>query len=139
MAPVVPGPWGWTRPRSPCGPGALQYIVRAVPATDPPPRKLAIQTLIAEPLVCARVRVLEPDVFLGTIPGVRTVAATDPHKLGNALPDESRIFIRQRNILLDGPQLEGPGRADPRLGIPHRVRVRRRPPTTSPRSPRTAS
>lgn len=84
---------------------ALQYLVRSV-RSDAPPRKVAIQTLIAEPMVCARVRVLEPDLFLGTIPGVRTVAATDPNRLGQTLPDEARIFVRQRNILLRGPQLE---------------------------------
>ncbi len=79
--------------------GALQFIVRSV-KSEAPPRKLAIQTLIAEPLVCARVRVVEPDVFLGTIPGVRTIAATDPKALGGIRLDEARIFVRQRNILL---------------------------------------
>ena len=68
--------------------GATQYIVRAS-RSDAPPRAVAIQTLIAEPLVCARVRVLEPDLFLGTIPGVRTVAATDPTKLA-ATPSRER-------------------------------------------------
>ncbi len=85
---------------------ALQYIVRSVRSTVPP-RKIAIQTLIAEPLVCARVRVLEPDRFLGTLPGIRTVASTDPNHLGHSLPDEAKIFVRQRNIILAGAHLDG--------------------------------
>lgn len=85
---------------------ALQYVVRSVKAEEPP-AKLAVQTLIAEPLVCARVRVLEPDLFLGTIPGVRTAAATDPAALGRALPGERTVFVRQRNVILDGEHLEG--------------------------------
>jgi len=89
--------------------GALQYIVRSrrVEPFTPAPRKLAIQTLIAEPLVCARVRVLEPDVFLGTIPGVRTIAATDPHHLGQTLSDEETVFVRQRSVIVDGEPLQG--------------------------------
>ncbi|MDB5350644.1 MAG: putative glycosyl transferase [Planctomycetota bacterium] len=85
---------------------ALQYIVRAVRASEPP-EKLAIQTLIAEPLVCARVRVLEPDRFLGTIPGVRTIAATDANMLGQALADEAKVFVRQRNIIIADAHLAG--------------------------------
>ena len=85
---------------------ALQYIVRSVKAVEPP-RKLAIQTLIGEPMVCARVRVMEPDRFLGTLPGVRTIASTDAKQLGQVLPDEARVFIRQRNILLEDIHLEG--------------------------------
>lgn len=85
---------------------AMQYIVRAV-KSPVPPRKLAIQTLIAEPLVCARVRVLEPDLLLGTIPGVRTIAATDPKLLGGLLDGEESVFIRQRNVIPDGEPLRG--------------------------------
>lgn len=85
---------------------ALQYVVRAAKAATPA-RRMAIQTLIAEPLVCARVRVLEPDIFLGTIPGVRTVAATDPNHLGATLPGEETVFIRQRNVILEGESLIG--------------------------------
>lgn len=85
---------------------ALQYVVRASKAAAPA-RRMAIKTLIAEPLVCARVRVLEPDLFLGTIPGVRTVATTDPNHLGATLPGEETVFIRQRNVILDGESLTG--------------------------------
>ncbi len=79
---------------------AVQYVVRSVKSSEPP-RPIAIQTLIGEPLVCARVRVMEPDRFLGTIPGVRTIAATDASLLGQVLPEEQKVFIRQRNILDD--------------------------------------
>ena len=85
---------------------ALQYVVRAASAASPP-RRMAIKTLIAEPLVCARVRVLEPDLFLGTIPGVRTVAATDANHLNHTLSGEETVLIRQRNVILDGEPLAG--------------------------------
>ena len=85
---------------------ALQYVVRSVKAPEPP-RKVLVQTLIGEPMVCARVRVIEPDAALGTIPGVRVVASTEAPLLGHALPDEAKILVRQRNILLERDHLEG--------------------------------
>ncbi len=84
--------------------GALQFIVRSA-RVEAVPRKIAVQTLIAEPLVCARVRVIEPDQFLGTIPGIRTIASTNHQALGGVQVDESKIFVRQRNVLLEGPSL----------------------------------
>ena len=83
---------------------ALQFIVRSA-RLEAGPRKLLVQTLIAEPLVCARVRVVEPDQFLGRIPGVRTIAAMSQQALGGVQPGEAKIFIRQRNVLLEGPSL----------------------------------
>jgi SAM-dependent methyltransferase len=83
-----------------------QYIARALKCPAAPPRRLLIQTSIAEPLVCARVRVHEPDAFLATIPVVRTVASTGALDLQEALPGERRVVIRQRNLLLYPDHLE---------------------------------
>jgi precorrin-6B methylase 2 len=84
----------------------VQYIARALKSPATPPRRLLIQTSIAEPLVCARVRVHEPDAFLGTIPGVRTVASVGALDLQEALPGERRVVIHQRNLLLYPDHLE---------------------------------
>ena len=68
MAPVARRPAGSTRsPSTSARRRCNTSSARARAAT--PARRIAIKTLIAEPLVCARVRVLEPDVFLGTDPG----------------------------------------------------------------------
>jgi 2-polyprenyl-3-methyl-5-hydroxy-6-metoxy-1,4-benzoquinol methylase len=77
---------------------ALQYIIRAVKAQTPPPRVL-IQTVIGTPQVCDHARVLLPDRFLGTIPGVRTVSGEQATTINVAKPQEEKIFIWQRRIL----------------------------------------
>lgn len=78
--------------------GALQYVVRAskLPAS---PRRLLIQTIIMAPTGCDRVRVLEPDRFSATIPGVRTLSAVKTADINAALPQEEKVFIWQRTIL----------------------------------------
>ncbi|MFO0515117.1 MAG: methyltransferase domain-containing protein [bacterium] len=78
--------------------GAVQYVVRALKSTQPP-RPLLIQTMIMAPLACDRVRVLEPDQFSATIPGVRTVSSVKSADLGIARPEEEKIFIWQRGSL----------------------------------------
>jgi glycosyltransferase involved in cell wall biosynthesis len=62
----------------------------------PPPRRLLIQTAVGETDFCARVRVHEPDRFLCTLPGVRTVAASQYVRLIDSPPDEDRVFVWQR-------------------------------------------
>jgi SAM-dependent methyltransferase len=73
----------------------LQFTVRAGRAS-PPARTLLIQTGIGEPLGCARVRVYEPDEFLATIPGVRTIASNGRMGLHDDVPGEDKMFIWQR-------------------------------------------
>jgi SAM-dependent methyltransferase len=73
---------------------ALQYVVRALRSDRPPPR-LLIQTAVGEPSVCARVRIHEPDSFLSTIPGVRTVSSEQYVQL-EAGAEEEQVFIWQR-------------------------------------------
>ncbi|MCA2656140.1 methyltransferase domain-containing protein [Microcystis sp. M061S2] len=78
--------------------GAFQYVVRALKSTQAP-RPLLIQTMMMVPLACDRVRVLEPDQFSATIPGVRTVSSVKSADLGIARPEEEKIFIWQRGAL----------------------------------------
>jgi glycosyltransferase involved in cell wall biosynthesis len=79
----------------------LQYVVRGRRA-DPsahaavPARRLLVQTAVGEAIVCARVRVHEPDEFLGTIPGVRTFASTDYIPFLDSPPGEEKVLIWQR-------------------------------------------
>jgi SAM-dependent methyltransferase/glycosyltransferase involved in cell wall biosynthesis len=78
--------------------GAEYYIVRS--AKSPiPPRRLLIQTIIMAPTGCDRVRVLEPDKFSATIPGVRTVSGVKAAELIPPLPGEEKVFIWQRTIM----------------------------------------
>jgi SAM-dependent methyltransferase len=79
---------------------ALQYVVRAAPAPFVP-RSLTLRTLVGEPLVCARVRVHEPDAFLGTLPGVRTIAAEGRVRIDDVQPGEENVFVRQRSFVPD--------------------------------------
>ncbi|MCW6051156.1 methyltransferase domain-containing protein [Lyngbya sp. CCAP 1446/10] len=78
--------------------GAEYYIVRSTKSTIPP-RRLLIQTIIMAPTGCDRVRVLEPDKFSATIPGVRTVSAVKAAELIPPLPGEEKVFIWQRTIM----------------------------------------
>jgi SAM-dependent methyltransferase len=75
---------------------AFQYLVRATKAA--PPRRLLIQTALALP-PCDRVRVLEPDRFLGSIPGVRTVSAQSGLNLEPGDSGVEKVFIWQRTAL----------------------------------------
>lgn len=77
---------------------AEYYIVRATKSSLPP-RRLLIQTIIMAPTGCDRVRVLEPDRFTTTIPGVRTISAVKSADLSAPLPAEEKVFIWQRTIM----------------------------------------
>ena len=76
----------------------LQYVVRATkrPVAT---RRIIVQTLMMAPVACSYVRVYEPDRFLATIPGVRTVTKVKTANLSVAQPGEEKIFIWQRAIL----------------------------------------
>ncbi len=78
--------------------GAEYYIVRST-KSPVPPRRLLIQTIIMAPTGCDRVRVLEPDRFSATIPGVRTASAVKSAELIPPLPGEEKVFIWQRTIM----------------------------------------
>ena len=78
--------------------GAEYYIVRSTKSTVPP-RRLLIQTIIMAPTGCDRVRVLEPDKFSATIPGVRTVSGVKTAGLIPPPPEEEKVFIWQRTIM----------------------------------------
>jgi glycosyltransferase involved in cell wall biosynthesis len=76
---------------------AFQYLVRATKAAASP-RRLLIQTALALP-PCDRVRVLEPDRFLGSIPGVRTVSARSGLDLDAGESGVEKVFVWQRTAL----------------------------------------
>nr|WP_228050021.1 methyltransferase domain-containing protein [Tychonema sp. LEGE 06208] len=78
--------------------GAQYYIVRSTKSAISP-RRLLIQTIIMAPTGCDRVRVLEPDKFSATIPGVRTVSSVKTVESINPLAGEEKIFIWQRTIM----------------------------------------
>lgn len=78
--------------------GADYYLVRAT-KSQKPPRRLLIQTIIMAPTGCDRVRVLEPDRFSATIPGVRTISTVKSVELLTPLPEEEKVFIWQRTIM----------------------------------------
>ncbi len=74
---------------------ALQYVVRAL-RPGAPTTRLFIQTAIGESSVCARIRVHEPDLFLKTIPGVRTFTSEENVPLLDASPEEEKVLVWQR-------------------------------------------
>jgi hypothetical protein len=74
---------------------ARHYVVRALRSHRPPAR-LLIQTAVGEPTVCARARVHEPDSFLSTIPGVRTLSSAQYVQLEAGPAEEAKVFIWQR-------------------------------------------
>ena len=78
--------------------GAEYYIVRGG-KSQASPRRVLIQTAIMAPTGCDRVRVLEPDRFSATIPGVRTASTLKSAELILPLPGEEKVFIWQRTIM----------------------------------------
>lgn len=78
--------------------GAQYYIVRSTKSAVPP-RRLLIQTIIMAPTGCDRLRVLEPDQFSATIPGVRTVSSVKTVESISPLAGEEKILIWQRTIM----------------------------------------
>ena len=77
---------------------AEYYIVRAT-KSPVSPRRILIQTAIMAPTGCDRVRVLEPDRFSATIPGVRTGSCVKSAELILPLLGEEKVFIWQRTIM----------------------------------------
>ena len=78
--------------------GAEHYIVRSTRSIVSP-RRLLIQTIIMAPTGCDRVRVLEPDKFSATIPGVRTVSGVKTAELIIPFAGEEKVFVWQRTIM----------------------------------------
>ncbi|MFI5455421.1 MAG: methyltransferase domain-containing protein [Isosphaerales bacterium] len=78
---------------------AVQYIVRAVRAVDPP-RRLLIWSLLGS-VIASEARVGEPVRFLATIPGVRTRAGTGLQfdDLARTWPGEGKVFVQQRCVI----------------------------------------
>ncbi|AFY69497.1 glycosyl transferase group 1 [Thalassoporum mexicanum PCC 7367] len=76
------------------------FLIRAakIPLTTP---KLLIQTFIAAPAGCDRIRVLEPDRFSATIPHTRAISGNSkqPINLKLAFADEAKVFVWQRALL----------------------------------------
>ena len=80
---------------------AAEYFIVRATKSPIPPRRLLIQTIIMDPKVCGTVRVLEPDRFSATIPGVRTISTVKSKSadLNLGWPQEEKVFIWQRTIL----------------------------------------
>ena len=78
---------------------AAEYFIVRATRSPIPPRRLLIQTIIMDPKVCGTVRVLEPDKFSATIPGVRTISTVKTADLNLGWPQEEKVFIWQRTIL----------------------------------------
>ncbi len=79
---------------------AHAFVARAT--KTPIASRLLVQTFIAAAAGCARIRVYEPSSFLSTIPGTRTfnIQRDRPIDLNLAMPDEEKVFIWQRALLL---------------------------------------
>jgi glycosyltransferase involved in cell wall biosynthesis len=87
---------------------AFQYVVRAV-KSDVPPRPCLVQTLMVAPAACEHVRVLAPNRFLNTVPGVRALSSRKSVEVNSPVPGEDRVFIYQRPIFrmdVDGAALK---------------------------------
>lgn len=74
---------------------AAGYVLRAV-KTEQRPEPLLLQTMVGEQAVCSRVRVVEPQSFLQTIPGVRAVHKFQAADLQIGDAYQKKVFIRQR-------------------------------------------
>jgi hypothetical protein len=72
---------------------AVQYVLRG--RRSQLPRPLRIHTMMMAPLACDRLRVLEPDQFTNTIPGVTATSTVRTAQLAPAA-DEDRVFVIQR-------------------------------------------
>ncbi|WP_199246381.1 glycosyltransferase [[Phormidium] sp. ETS-05] len=97
MAPIIPA-LGIDSTTFATQTGAAEYLIRATKSPTPP-RRLFIQTILMAPTGCDRVRVIEPDSFSATIPGVRTFSQVKTADLKAGLPNEEKVFIWQRTIL----------------------------------------
>lgn len=98
MAPAL-GPLGIDPARFASQTRASHYVVRAVRGPGPS-RRMVIWSLLGS-VIGSEVRVQEPNRFLATIPGVRTLSGTGVQfaDLGRTLPDEEKVFLQQRVII----------------------------------------
>jgi SAM-dependent methyltransferase len=98
MAPVL-GALGIDRGSFAVQTRAVQYIVRALRQANPPPRML-IWSMLGS-VIGSEVRVGEPERFLATIPGVRTLTTTRLQfdDLGQTWPGEQKVFLQQRIVI----------------------------------------
>lgn len=74
---------------------ALQYIVRAQ-KTPAAPRRLIVQTLLMSQPTCHHVRILDPQRFLNTIPGVQAAARLGDMQIEPFPPELAHVFVWQR-------------------------------------------
>jgi SAM-dependent methyltransferase len=75
--------------------GALQYVVRAL-KVGAPVRPLRLHTVIMEVPACSRMRVLEPEKFLNTIPGARAASSVKSLSAGALPAGPDSVFVWQR-------------------------------------------
>ena len=78
---------------------AARYLVRVT--KKPPEQKLLIQAILGEPLVSGRVRVGEPQSFLGTAPGVLCLSDDRGANLSPNAEFSRRVLLRQRQRFQD--------------------------------------
>ena len=78
---------------------SVQYIVRALRRSNSPPRMLIWSVLGS--VIGSEVRVGEPERFLATIPGVRTLTTTRVQfdDLAQTWPGEQKVFLQQRVVI----------------------------------------
>jgi SAM-dependent methyltransferase len=88
--------------------GAYQYVVRAIPASTPMPRRLLVQCALGLPPGDSdRVRVLEPNQFLDVIPGTRTHATgLDRIDLNFGQTGEEKVFVWNKAALSGGDVMQ---------------------------------
>ncbi len=81
---------------------ASEYLILRALKQVPKTPKILIQTCITAPIGCDRIRVLEPDRFSSTLLHTRVnqVRLGQSIPLNLAAPDEYKIFIWQRALLL---------------------------------------
>lgn len=72
------------------------WLVRAMKRPVAPEQELRLHTLLGEKIATPRVRVLEPDDFLSTEPGVSAIVESGKLSLGQDRSFRHRILIRQR-------------------------------------------
>jgi SAM-dependent methyltransferase/glycosyltransferase involved in cell wall biosynthesis len=82
----------------------LQYVVRALRA-GVPVRPLRLHTVIMEVPACSRIRVLEPERFLNTIPGVRAASSVQSLPAGALPAGPDSVFLWQRITLRPAEEL----------------------------------
>ena len=83
---------------------ALQYVVRALRPGPNLIRRLLMQTVVEDPAGSARARILEPDAFNATIPGVRSRVSVQQAEIFDATGEE-KVFIFQRAHLVPDKQM----------------------------------